>query len=140
MSVLAALLLAAATGSISVRVEGEATEVVAYRDGAVVARAAVDSGRAVLADLPAGAYDLRAVGPACASDFESGVLAASGPVDGVDARLVCRRAHMVAVKTYPDAEVWVGVVRLAGPEILLPEGLHRLIVDSPRFVSSGLPR
>jgi hypothetical protein len=55
--VLAALLLCllAAPGTIRARVEGEAREVVAYRDGLAVARAPVSKGEALVEGLEPGA-------------------------------------------------------------------------------------
>lgn len=135
---LATLLLAliAAPGTIRARVEGEAREVVAYRDGIAVARAPVADGQALVEGLDPGAYDLRAEGENVASDVVQGVRAVGDAAEGFDAVLRARRAHRVQVRTAPDARVWTSGLSLA-PPVLLPEGMHRIVVDHPAFVSSA---
>jgi hypothetical protein len=126
--------LLAAPGTISVRVEGEAREVVAYREGMERARAAVADGKALLDGLAPGAYDLRAEGEAAASEIVPRVRTAEG--DGYDVRLTARRAHRVRVNTEPGARVWTGGVSFP-TEFVLPEGMHRIVVDHPGRVSSA---
>jgi hypothetical protein len=136
--VLAALLLclvAAPDAAIRVRVEGEAREVVAYRDGVAVARAPIAKGEALVEGLEEGRYDIRAEGEHAASDVLPGVLA--GPKrNEVDATLTARRAFRIDIKTVPDARVWTSGLSLA-PPILLPEGMHRIVVDQKDYVSSA---
>jgi len=137
--VLAALLLAllaAPPGTIRARVEGEAREVVAYKDGLAVARAPVANGQALVEGLEAGTYDLRAEGPETASDVVQGVRAVTDGAKGFDTTLHARRAHRIEIKTAPEARVWTSGLSLA-PPILLPEGMHRIVVDHPDFVSSA---
>ncbi len=129
-------LLAAPEGTIRVRVEGSAREVVAYRDGLAVARAPVAGGTAFVEGLEPGAYDLRAEGDATASDVVRGVRATAGALKGLDATLHARRAHRVQFDTAPGARVWTGGLSLA-PPLLLPEGMHRIVVDHPAYVSSA---
>ncbi len=130
------LCLVAAPGTIRARVEGEAREVVAYRDGMAVARAPVADGQALVEGLAPGAYDLRAEGDGAASDVVPGVRAVEDSAEGFDAVLYARRAHRVQVKTAPDARVWTSGLSLA-PPILLPDGMHRIVVDHPDLVSSA---
>ncbi len=129
-------LVAAPPGTIRARVEGEATEVVAYKDGIAVARAPVADGQALVEGLAPGAYDLRAEGEAAASDVVPGVRAVEDAAEGFDAVLRARRAHRIRIDTAPGARVWTGGLSLS-PPILLPEGMHRIVVDHKDFVSSA---
>lgn len=129
-------LLAAPPGTIRVRVEGDAREVVAYKDGLAVARAPVADGQALVEGLEAGAYDLRAEGEAAASDVLHAVRAVRDGTEGFDAVLSARRAHPVHVKTADGARVWTSGLSLA-PPVLLPEGMHRLVIDHRDLVSSA---
>jgi Carboxypeptidase regulatory-like domain len=129
-------LLAAPPGTIRARVEGSAREVVAYRDGIAVARAPVAGGTAFVEGLEPGAYDLRAESESTASEVVRGVRAVTDQAKGIDATLHPRKAHRVHVKTAPDARVWTSGLSLA-PPVLLPEGMHRIVVDHPTYVSSA---
>ncbi len=128
-------LLAAPPGTIRARVEGEAREVVAYRDGLAVARAPVADGQALVEGLEPGAYDLRAEGDASASEVVEGVRAVEDRAEGFDAVLSARRAHRVELKTADGARVWTSGLSLA-PPVLLPEGMHRIVIDCKDLVSS----
>jgi len=137
VSALLCLLVLAAPGTIRVRVEGTgATEVVAFRDGKVAARAPVADGVADFGGLDEGAYDLRAVGEAVASDVVRGVRTVHDGAPGIDAVLTARAAFEFTVKTEADASVWCDGLR-GGPARLLPAGLHRVVVDHPSLVSSA---
>ncbi|HEX5135979.1 MAG TPA: carboxypeptidase regulatory-like domain-containing protein [Planctomycetota bacterium] len=129
-------LLAAPPGTIRVRVDGAAREVVAYKDGLAVARAPVAGGAALVEGLDPGAYDLRAEGDRTASDVVHGVRAVADGAKGFDVTLTARRAHRVDLKTELGARVWTSGLSLA-PPLLLPEGMHRIVVDHPAYVSSA---
>jgi hypothetical protein len=132
------LLLVAAPGTIRVRVEGGATEVLALQDGVVRHRAPVTAGRAVFTGLEADAYfDLQARGATTASDLERDVRTVRDDAQGADALLVARPTFPVRVRTEPGATLWVGGVAYETSNLRLPAGLHRLVVDHPRFVSSA---
>jgi len=119
-----------------VRVEGDATEVIAFRDGQERARAAVRDGAARL-EVEPGTYDLVARGPAAASEPARGVRAVDGPEAGVDARLVARPAFPVEVATAAGATIWCDGLPGRDPVVPLAPGLHRIAVDHPGHVSSA---
>lgn len=136
LAALVLALVAAQPGTIRVRVEGTAREVVAYRDGLAVARAPVAGGTALVEGLDPGAYDLRAESDTTASDVVHGVRAVTDGAEGIDATLRARRAHRVTIRTEANARAWTSGLSLALP-LLLPEGMHRIVVDHPAFVSSA---
>lgn len=137
MASLVLALLLAAPGGIRVRVEGDATEVVAFRDGVVAARADVADGQAALAGLDAGAaYDVRARGPKRRSPLARGVRAVAGG-DGFDAVLRTEPAFPVTLETEPGAVVYWQGLRLPVDGLHLPAGLHRIVVDHAGRVSSA---
>jgi hypothetical protein len=132
------LLLLLEPGTIRVQVEGDATEVLALQDGVVRHRAPVTGGQALFTGLEADAYDLQARGEKAASVLERGVRTVHDDAPGADAVLVARPTFPVRVETEPGATLWVGGVAYREPSSLrLPAGLHRLVVDHPRFVSSA---
>jgi len=131
------VLLVAAPGTIRVRVEGAATEVLALRDGVVRHRAPVTAGLAVFAGLEADAYDLQARGATTASDLEREVRTVRDDAQGTDALLVARPTFPVRIRTEPGATFWIGGVAYERSTLRLPAGLHRLVVDHPRFVSGA---
>ncbi|MHC4818911.1 MAG: hypothetical protein ACYTF8_12730, partial [Planctomycetota bacterium] len=132
------LLLLLEPGTIRVQVEGDATEVVALQDGVVRHRAPVTGGQGLFSGLEADTYDLQARGEKAASDLERGVRTVHDDAPGADAVLVARPTFPVQVETEPGATLWVGGVAYREPDSLrLPAGLHRLVVDHPRFVSSA---
>ncbi len=117
-------------------VEGDATEVVAWRQG-VAYTAPVRNGRAVVGPMPRGAYRVYARGGGVMSAPVARVLTAPAPYDaGHDVVLTCRRAHKVTVLTTDGA-----VLRWRGIDwpttTMLPEGLHRIVVDHAERVSSA---
>jgi len=132
----ALILLLALTGTIRVSVEGPATEVVAFHRGQPVARAPVKDGVAVLRDLPHPAVDVVALGKSSRSELVRHVRPVESG-DGFDVRLVTRKAHVLTVRTEEGARVHVGGVRFPAQRVLLLPGLHRIVVDHPRFVSSA---
>ncbi|MHC4547339.1 MAG: carboxypeptidase-like regulatory domain-containing protein [Planctomycetota bacterium] len=137
MAVLLCLLLLTAPGTIRVRVEGDATEVVALVEGVVRHRAALVRGRAVLEGLPGGAYDLQARGPQAASPIERGVRAIDDDAPGTDAVLVAHPTFPVTIATEPGATVWCEGAAYPADAVRLPAGLHLLVVDHPERVSSA---
>jgi len=128
--------LVLAAPGIRVRVDGAATEVVAWRDRAEAGRAPVRDGVAALS-LPEGAYSLWARGPEAASDVVHGVRSVDGSEDeGFDVRLEARPGHRLTVKTEPGARLFWQDVPLP-LETVLPAGLHAVVVDHPQRVSSA---
>ncbi|MHC4939524.1 MAG: carboxypeptidase regulatory-like domain-containing protein [Planctomycetota bacterium] len=125
------LLLLCLTGTIRVQVEGEATRVVAFRRGLPVAQAPVVDG---VASLSCDEADLVAFGPRRRSELVRRVRPSTG--EGFDATLVTRPCHVLKVNTESGAAVYVGGARFTGEVYLLP-GMHRIVVDHPRFVSSA---
>jgi len=132
----ALVFLLALTGTIRVSVEGGATEVVAYFRGEAVGRAVVNDGVAVLRDLSQSPVDLVALGEQVRSEVVRHVRPARGE-SGFDARLVARAAHRLTIRTEQGANAHVGGIRLPVDRVLLLPGLHRVVVDHPRFVSSA---
>ncbi len=132
------------------RVDGAATEVVAWRDRVEVGRAAVQDGVAVLA-LPAGEYSLMARSAATASDVVHGVRSVEDGAEGAggkkggggaaqaqvfDVVLKTRAARRLKVKTEPGARLfWQGVSLPV--ETSLPVGLHAIVIGHPQRVSSA---
>ena len=136
------LLLLALSGTIRVSVEGEASEVVAYHRGEPVGRAAVEDGVAVLRDLPHDAVDIVALGENTRSELVRRVRPAedgqgSEGRQGFDARLRALPAHRVTIRTEEGAHAHVGGVRFPADRVLLLPGLHRVVVDHDRLVSSA---
>ena len=102
MNVLASILLVfsiSGVASIHVEVDGDAREVLAYRDGAIVARAPVREGRALLTGLREGhRFDLRAIGEGTASDVVRGVRAVASSREGSSGPTVSRQLSLRNVK------------------------------------------
>ncbi|MHC4731191.1 MAG: carboxypeptidase regulatory-like domain-containing protein, partial [Planctomycetota bacterium] len=107
------------------------------KDGVVRHRMPVTGGRAVFTGLAADVYDLQARGATTASDLERGVRTVHDGRQGADTLLIARPTFPVRVKTEPGATLWVGGVAYEPEDLRLPAGLHRLVVDHPRFVSSA---
>jgi hypothetical protein len=126
-------LLLSATGTIRVKVEGDATQVLAFRRGEPVATAPVKDG---VAELPCGEADLLAVGLGRRSELVRRVRPSTGA--GFDAILRTQRCYALTVSTRAGARVYVGGARFPAdaPVPLLP-GLHRIVVDHPERVSSA---
>ncbi|MEM8883529.1 MAG: carboxypeptidase-like regulatory domain-containing protein [Planctomycetota bacterium] len=131
----ALFLLLAATGTVRVQVEGDATEVIAFRRGVEIARAPVADGTAEFRQLAVPAVELVAVGAGVRSGVERRVRPSSG--EGFDARLRAEPCHRLRVITQEGATVSVGGARFPADAVPLRPGLHRIVVDHPRFVSSS---
>lgn len=137
MTALLLLLLAAhEVGSIRVEVRGGSAEVVVLRDGEVYARVATRNGLAEIHGLRRGAYDLYAVGKDRASRLTRGVRTVYDGSVGVDAILLLEPVYAITVATAEGATVWSGGIRFEPGGVRLPRGLHRIVVDHPRRVSS----
>jgi hypothetical protein len=131
----ALLVLLALSGTIRVQVEGEASEVVAFRRGVEIARLSVKDGVVEFGNLPPGEFELVALGVGRRSVVEPRVRPSTGT--GFDARLTTHPAHMLRVETEPGAYVHVGGVRFPAERVLLLPGCHRIVVDHDARVSSS---
>lgn len=138
MTALLLALLLGGPGTIRVAVQGAEgpVEVVAVREGAILARAS-GAGTVLLEGLPEGAYDLRATAPGLASTAERGVRAVTDGAPGFDALLVLRRAFPVEVATDPGATLWSGGFPQPAMAALLPAGIHAFVIDHHERVSSA---
>ena len=106
MTALLVTLLLATPGTIRVQVEGAATEVVAFSEGRIKARAPVRDGVAVLTDLPSGeTFSLRAQGGGALSRPVTHVRPVSGEGGGFDA--VLKALPTSSVRIGPTALIWV---------------------------------
>lgn len=128
-----------APGTIRVSCEGApgAVEILAFRDGVVVARATGGPGPIELRGLADGACTLLARAEGFASEPEPGVRPVFDRAEGVDAVLALRPAARVEVRTARGAWIhWEGL-RLPAEDLLLPCGLTTLLADDGERVSGA---
>jgi len=134
-SLLVCLLLA--PGTVRVSVQGGEASVFALRDGVVVASARTSKGVALLDGIE-GRVDLYAAGDAGVSEVVFGVRSSvADKTAGFDAVLKLGPAFPVTIRTEQGARLHIGGRTHDPGVVVLPAGMHRMVIDHPRRVSSA---
>ncbi|MHC4957986.1 MAG: carboxypeptidase regulatory-like domain-containing protein [Planctomycetota bacterium] len=130
------VLLLAAPGTLRVELEQGEGEVLALRNGTVVARATTKSGVTELRGLE-GAFDVYARGRGGESALERGVRATDAPGRAADVLLKLEPVFPIAVEIVEGAVVHARGRTYPADKLVLPAGMHRIVVDHPEYVSSA---